>query len=872
MDEKIKINEIILENEMGSPVQLFKNGENLIPNLTNLMVRQCDGLRFLLSYSMARSLVKLKHLEVHNCQIMEEIVSLEEYLEENTDNIFCKLSHLQLLHLPQLTRFCIGSYIEFPSLEILHVEDCTKLETFVLDPVLIQNEETHSSNSHQNPTPYFLFDEKVGFPSLKGVVIYDLPKLITIWHNQLSQDSFCRLSKVDVRRCQSLKNIFPVSVAKGLKQLRILYVQARLHGIGCGCNGVETIVAKEEGQEMELNFVFPKATSVTFNMLPQIKCFYNGRHTSRWPLLHQLCVSACPNVALFVSEISRVRKANASTEPFFIIEKNSFPNLDHLILGGTRLEIWDGPLPADFFAKVKILNVASQRFKLSPDSLQKFHSLESLIVMGTPLEEIFVNHGSSSGTIHAVGTQLRRVRSLKLSRMSMLLHLGVENSQPVVFPNLEILEVELCVRLQNLRASAISFQNLITLKILLWKLFGQTPNLGEISRYRLPGEFYPERFLQNFNNLENLVLHGDHKEIFFHEENSTGELRTVVSLPHLKSLKFSEMHMLVHLGKEISSQPIIPNLEVLEVSLCEKLQNLSSPAVSFQNLTTLKVFGCHGLEYLITSSIALTLVQLTHLEVKNCERLMEIVGSSREDMAGNEIIAFNKLQHLKLSGLPSLQCFFSGNCISHTTICKEIEERECTETVVPCFLFNGKVGFPSLEILMIHDLPKLMTIWHGQFAPDSFCKLKRIFVQGCHSLIKIFGATILERMNALETLLLKQCKLLQLVFELGGITAQETDDTSFTPSKLPEFSQNLVSVEIESCDSLSYIFPASVAKRLPQLRRLSVGNCERVEEIVAMEGVDMTTPVFVFPNAISVRLLGLPRLLGPLLCGLYSST
>ncbi|KAM5583364.1 hypothetical protein ABKV19_003320, partial [Rosa sericea] len=330
-DEQLKTDgeckEIISENEIGSPVQLFKNGEIVMLNLTILIVHKCDGLRFLLSSSMAKSLVQLKHLEVHNCQIMEEIVSTKESGEEmNTDDIFCKLNHLQLQHLPQLTRFCVGNYIEFPSLEILHVEDCTKLETFIFDHAMIKSEETDSKDNLETPGPYFLFDDKVGFPRLERLVIYDLPRLITIWHNQLPQDSFCRLRKVDVQRChnlinifaasimkrlnaldtlqirncksiqvvfelgginverhdvdpsttqmrmsycqnldlieidscESLKNILPVSVAKGLEQLRKLSVT--------DCHGVEAIVAKE-GQETTPNFVFSKATSVTFHSL-----------------------------------------------------------------------------------------------------------------------------------------------------------------------------------------------------------------------------------------------------------------------------------------------------------------------------------------------------------------------------------------------------------------------------------------------------------------------------------------------------------------------------------------------------------------------------------------------------------------------------
>lgn len=136
-------------------------------HLTTLILHQCDGLRFLFSFSMARSLVQLKHLKISHCQIMEEIVTKIDCSEENTDNIFCKLKHLQLQYLPSLVRFCSGSYIEFPLLELLHLEDCTKMGTFIFDSksesVTIgkQTEERDLKENVETDVQYFILDQKV---------------------------------------------------------------------------------------------------------------------------------------------------------------------------------------------------------------------------------------------------------------------------------------------------------------------------------------------------------------------------------------------------------------------------------------------------------------------------------------------------------------------------------------------------------------------------------------------------------------------------------------------------------------------------------------------------------------------------------------
>ncbi|XP_061999378.1 probable disease resistance protein At4g27220 [Rosa rugosa] len=97
---------------------------------------------------------------------------------------------------------------------------------------------------------------------------------------------YCQnLEIFSIRSADSLKNIFPASLARGLQQLRLLSV--------ISCRDLLGIVGEEEGG-VELptppQFVFPKATFVKLRSLPQLKSFYPGKHTSTWPLLKELTV------------------------------------------------------------------------------------------------------------------------------------------------------------------------------------------------------------------------------------------------------------------------------------------------------------------------------------------------------------------------------------------------------------------------------------------------------------------------------------------------------------------------------------------------------------------------------------------------------
>ncbi|CAN6572694.1 unnamed protein product [Malus baccata var. baccata] len=141
------------------------------------------------------------------------------------------------------------------------------------------------------------------------------------------------------------------------------------------------------------------------------------------------------------------------------------------------------------------------------------------------------------------------------------------------------------------------------------------------------------------------------------------EIHEVETLPRVKLLWLINMPELIHLGMENSQPkgPIFPNLEILCVHKCARLENLASTLISLSNLTILNIWSCHGLQYLIPYYAAKNLQQLKKLKVEYCQRMVEIVVSNGDDPE-NEI-TFSCLQHLELSDLPSLQGFCTGNCI-----------------------------------------------------------------------------------------------------------------------------------------------------------------------------------------------------------------
>ncbi|PRQ21218.1 putative leucine-rich repeat domain, L domain-containing protein [Rosa chinensis] len=424
-------------NNTLNTVQYFLYDEKMgLPNLKSLVVHRCDGLRFL--SSMARSLVQLKHLEISEFQIME-VVLTEVYSEENKDNMFPKLEQLKLNDLPFLDRFCSGSYVEFASLEGLHLEQCTKLETFICNPLsnsIASSKEVEERNRDQNietVVPCLLFDKKVGFPKLERLTIIGLPKLKTIWHTQLAPDSFCGLRDVTVQHCNSLKYIFPGSLIADV-------FNQRLQNLTVEECGVEEIIS--QGGGLEDQFVFPNLISLEFKSLFQLKRFYPRMLAFSWPLLKTLVLLDCPKVDIFAAEFAGLQKTHdlrsldtpaaklltPTKQSSILINENSFPKLEDLTL--VPMDIWYGrPISAVCCEKAVFAGISNR---------------------------------------HRDGS-LPHLRTLRLHGMDMRLW---KKTKPAGqnSPRLEILEVKFC-RLNNLELSSLSFQNLTILEVTFcWRL------------------------------------------------------------------------------------------------------------------------------------------------------------------------------------------------------------------------------------------------------------------------------------------------------------------------------------------------------------------------------------------------------------------
>ena len=99
-----------------------------VQNLIHLTLYKCRNLRCLFSSSILSNsiFVRLQHLEIWGCPVLEEIIIVDQEKWNNNIVMFPQLQYLKLHDLEKLTRFCTRDVhiITFPSLRKLWISRC----------------------------------------------------------------------------------------------------------------------------------------------------------------------------------------------------------------------------------------------------------------------------------------------------------------------------------------------------------------------------------------------------------------------------------------------------------------------------------------------------------------------------------------------------------------------------------------------------------------------------------------------------------------------------------------------------------------------------------------------------------------------------
>ncbi|XP_022723802.1 probable disease resistance protein At4g27220 [Durio zibethinus] len=694
------------------------------PSLKLLEIEQCPRLRGFIHKSTVEdnqhfspqalfdvkvAFPSLKQLNISWLRNMKMI-----WHNELSVNSFCKLEKMAVVDCNELfTIFPFDLLTTFQQLQTLQVSSCGSME-HIFELQRLNVNETH-----------------VVATQLRELYVSNLPKLKNVW-NEDPQGilTFQNLKEVEVRKCWSLKNVFPASVARVLPQLKDLTVD------GCA---VGEIVSKAKGWETSVtNFNFDQVSSLQLWNLPKLECFYPGMHTTKWPMLKKLKTMHCNKLKILdigclnLPDMSEDDQLDSPIQPpLFLVEK-VVPKLEEMSLTSDDIAIiCDSNVPEGLFHEIKVLYLLCYHdiSAIFPTTfLERFKNLEKLEICCCNFNDLFsYERGVGKGTN---ALTLSPFRNLRLFGLHRLKHMWMQGSRlDYILPNLETIEVFQCDNMISLGLSSTPFQNLMTLNV--WECGAMinlvtslaVQSLVQLKNLRIKNCLSMKEIVGNerddeattdiiFNRLECLELRhlpslksfcsGDHTfgfpsldqvivshcpelEIFCKGDLNTPILQRVQVIRGEDEQVHWDGDLNITVQQLYTKKGNYEGIECLVLSDTSKAiqiwrDNLQK-SLNLKNLKLLEVCGCNSLKYIFTTSMAFDLLHLKVMKVRNCVMMEQIIINDGAEKATTNTIMFPSLESIILESCSNLRSFYLG----HDT-----------------------VEYPSLTILKVEDCPKMV--------------------------------------------------------------------------------------------------------------------------------------------------------------------
>ncbi|KAF2294483.1 hypothetical protein GH714_011830 [Hevea brasiliensis] len=649
----------------------------------------------------------------------------------------------------------------FPQLKHLHVQNNTVIQHII------------------NSTKWAACD---AFPILESLILENLMNLEKICHGQLAAGSFNKLGILEVSNCNRLTNLFSLSTARCLLQLRVMEVRS--------CPNMEAIVIDEDQDSNEEVVEFNQLRSLKLDGLPHLRSFRSkmkkappgieSRHkqilTADEPAFEEflseelslfnrmVAFSNLENLNLremndMKKRFQRLEKLNVDNcfslqeiyqlEGFNVIEAfelrklsiKSLPSLKH---------VWrKDPQGVFTFQNLKSVEVSNCDVlkNLFPASIaESLLQLENLTIIECGVEEIVAKPEDVEPAPYYC-FKFPQLTSLKLIELSELrsFYPGTHISE---WQKLKCLEVRNCRKVRKFGLEEVheEGQHSIPIQQPLLLLEKMSPNLEELTLEHKDliaiqhGQFSFQHFsklkvltLSNLQNRSQIFLIGFLKAVHYVEtivveSSNLEELFSCEGFTLVRNLKLFNVDNLKQIWDEDSRlKPVLQHLETLSVNGCNSLTNIVPSSSSFPNLATLEFLN-----------------KLEKLQVEYCdsaEIVFDLEGLSVDD--------------------------------GHTEL------------------------LPQLSKLHLANLPMLRYLWNKDpLGILEFNNLRLLHVENCNSLKNIFTWSTALCLMQLEQIKLSNCNTIEEIIEKEGPEeATSSADKMILPSLkfvdlecLPKFS------------------------------------------------------------------------------------
>ncbi|XP_022635602.1 uncharacterized protein LOC106758399 [Vigna radiata var. radiata] len=774
-------------------------------NLLTLNVTDCGNLKYLLSFSMARSLVNLQSILVSECEMMEDIFRPEdaEYID-----VFPKLKKMEIICMEKLSTIWksdIGLH-SFSNLNSLIIRECHKLVTIfpnfmgqrlqslqsfaIKDCELVENifDFTHILHT---------FD--IVEANLGNIILEDLPNLVNVWKGDTGEILKCNnLQSIKVDESPKLKYLFPVSIANDLQKLEVLEVR--------NCWAMTEIIGLDKhSSESAITFKFPHLNTLSLIDLHDLRSFYSGIHTLEWPPLKKLEIVDCSMLQGLTSEIT-----NSSEQPIVLATKKAIYNLEYMSVSLKEAK-WLQKYIVNVHRMHKLEELTLYGLnnnKIFFWFLHRIPNLKSLTLGHCHMKRIWTPKSLSS--CEKIGGVMQ-LKELELRSMWSLEEIGFEHD--VLLQRVERLIIRGCKKLRNLASSLVSFSCLTSLEVVNCMM----RNLMTLSTAK------------TLNQLTTMKVSSCPLILEIVAENEEENIQEV-EFKQLKSLELVSLQNLTSFSSVEKCDLKFPLLEKLVVSECPKMTKLSE-VQSAPNLQKVHVEAgekdkwywegdLNGtLQTHFTNQVSfeyskdIKLVDYPERKVRRgkfafpenffgCLKKLEFdEGCKRDTLIPSHVLPYLKnLEELNVEKCESAQLIF------------DIDESEI-QTYGMVF---------HLEKLTLKNLSNLKCVWKKNLEGIvSFYNLETVHVDSCGSLVTLFPLSLGKNLGKLKTLKIKECEKME---EIVG----REDEIEHGTTIMFEF-PCLSCLNLEKMPLLSCFYPGKHHLECLLLDRLYVAWCPKLK-------------------------------------------
>ncbi|TXG59196.1 hypothetical protein EZV62_017025 [Acer yangbiense] len=474
-----------------------------------------------------------------------------------------------------------------------------------------------------------------------------------------------------------------------------------------------------------------------------------------------------------------------------------------------------------------------------------------------------------------------------------LKHLLVQNSPQIQyiinsnFPRLESLFLHNLVNLEKICHDRLAIESFNKLRIVKVYKCDRLKHLFSFSMVKNLSQLQ-ELEVTNCKKLEEIVFKESEEQVHQNDMISRVEFTqlrtlTLLRLPRLTSFGFNLF------TPDTESQEIVSRDEPKGfMSLFS--QNVVLPSLENLKLCSINI-GCTWFDQL-----PVILVQLEKLEIRNCSMIKWIINT--EELREEKEV-FPKLLLLQLQGLPKLSRFSSGKSVEFPSL-TQLDIQNCPKLktflsdslsadLMPSKddmhpLFDKKVAFPCLKILILNELPGLLHLWKEDSQPSSVfgnltsltvsdCdnietlvpssvslqKLRTLTVCSCNSLMNLMTLSTAKTLVQLESMDICFCEMIEeMIIDMGAdeiLTAEGEKDAVI--NKITLFMLN--SIVLEDLPSLTSFYSGTNTLECPSLKIIDIKACLKMETFVTMD-LSIHSASFFSEKAISWCLQNLTEL------------